>query len=335
MVGIGILGAAHIHTPNFAQRLRNRDSVRVAAVWDHDSERAQRYATMFGAQLASTPYQVLTNPEVEAVVICSETSRHAELVLEALGARKHLFVEKPLAARAEEAFELATAIERAGVKFQTGYFMRSHPINRFLKQEIAQGRFGRITRVRTSNGHAGALLGWFDTEWRWMADLNEAGVGGFGDLGSHALDLTLWLLEGDFVRSATAYIGNATGRYGETDEFGEGLLEFSSGAAGTVAASWVDLDNPAQLVISGTKAHAVVVNGELYYKCEEIAGADGRTPWADLPEPLPHAFELFLDALEGQEVPLVTPREAARVVAVMDAMYEGSARKAWVTPRWD
>ena len=50
----------------------------------------------------------------------------------------------------------------------------------------------RVTRVRYSVCHHGAIGGWFDTEWRWMANPTESGCGGFGDLGTHGLDILLW-----------------------------------------------------------------------------------------------------------------------------------------------
>ncbi len=112
---------------------------------------------------------------------------------------------------------MAAAIENAGILFQTGYFMRGNPIFRFLKEQLAAGAFGKVTRLRMSNCHAGSLVGWFDTEWRWMADPVQAGVGAFGDLGTHALDIMLWLM-GDVTRVA-ADIGVATGRYGDCDEY--------------------------------------------------------------------------------------------------------------------
>jgi predicted dehydrogenase len=206
--------------------------------------------------------------------------------------------------------------------------MRGSPIYRFLKDQLAAGAFGRVNRIRMSNCHAGSLKGWFDTEWRWMADPAQSGVGAFGDLGTHALDIMLWLMGS--VERVTAEIGVATARYGECDEYGEGLLKFTNGAAGSLAAGWVDLANPVALELSGTQGYAWVVNGQLFYKSECVPGADGKEPWTALPEPWPHAFELFLDALVGKDgVPLVGVREAAYRSAVMEALYLGARAKTW------
>ena len=323
-----LVGVGHIHTPGIIKRLQARSDVTVRYVWDHDSERAQRSAAELGAQVADLE-TIWADREIQAAVIFSETNRHTPLVLAGAAAGKHLFVEKPLGLGAQDAEQMAAAIEQAGVLFQTGYFSRGNPVYRFIKDQLAAGVFGKVTRLRMSNCHAGSLRGWFDSEWAWMADLTQSGVGAFGDLGTHALDIMLWLL-GD-VTQVTANLGVATGRYGDCDEYGEGLLKFANGATGSLAAGWVDVANPVSLVLSGTQGHAHVVNGELFLQSELIPGADGKAPWKALPEALPHSFELFLDAVAGKPgLPLVGAREAAYRSIVMEALYRSAKEATWV-----
>jgi predicted dehydrogenase len=331
MTVVALVGVAHIHTPGFVKRLLAREDIQVKYVWDHQPERAQERAEELSAQVVDAPDIVWADRAVDAAIICSETNRHEGLVLSAAAAKKHIFVEKPLGMGAKDAYRMADTIEQMGILFQTGYFMRSQPIHRFLREQIQAGNLGKVTRVRMSNCHAGSLRGWFDTDWRWMADPAVAGCGAFGDLGTHRLDIMLWLM-GNPV-TVTADVDVATGRYGDCDEYGEGLLKFEDGAIGVLAGGWVDLADPVPLLVSGTEGHAYVANGEFYFQSEHVPGADGKAPWTDLPEPLPHAFDLFLDALAGKKVPLVGAREAAVRSAVMEAMYEASKTKTWVTPK--
>jgi predicted dehydrogenase len=331
MLTVALVGTAHIHTPGFVKRLNARDDVQVKYVWDDRSERAQKWADELKAAPVDDLRAVWDDDEITGVIICSETDRHEELVLAAAAAGKHMFVEKPLGMGAGDAYRMAEAIAKAGVLFQTGYFMRSQGIHRFLRDEIARGHLGVVTRVRMSNCHAGSLGGWFDTDYRWMADPAIAGCGAYGDLGTHRLDIMLWMM-GDPV-SVTADVGVATGRYGDCDEYGEGLLTFKEGAIGVLAGGWVDLADPVPILISGTEGHAYVCQGQLYYKSSHVEGADGKEPWTDLLEDLPHAFELFLDAMLGQDVPLVSAHEAAVRSAVMEAMYEAAKTRTWVKPK--
>ena len=329
MPTLALVGAAHIHTPSFIERLNKRDAATVKYVWDHDGKRAADAATKLGAEVVDDFATVYADSEVEAVIVCAETNRHEEVVMPAVAARKHLFVEKPLGFASEDAYRMAQAIKEADLLFQTGYFMRGQPVHQFLKEQVEKGHFGKVTRVRHSNCHSGSLGGWFDDEWRWMANPAVAGCGAFGDLGTHSLDILLWLL-GE-VESVTASINVVTGRYDDCDESGEGLLRFKNGVVASLAAGWVDVAEPVPVLVSGTEGHAYMANDKLYFKSEHVDGADGETPWK-LPEAQPHAFELFLDALEGKDVPLVGVEEAAYRNAVMEALYKGSETKSWVEP---
>ena len=328
-VELALVGAAHIHTPGFIKRIQARNDVRVKVVWDHDAARAELRAAELDAATVADPAAIWDDAAITGVIVCTETDRHEPLVTAAAAAGKHLFVEKPLGLGRADAERMAAAIEAAGVIFQTGYFMRGQPVHQFLRQQIQAGHFGKITRVRHSNCHSGSLGRWFDAGWLWMTDLAQAGVGAYGDLGTHSLDILMWLL-GDVAR-VTAMMDTAVANYGATDEFGEGILVFENGVVGTLAAGWVDVQNPVTALVSGTEGHAYVCEDKLYFKSSHVEGADGKTAWTDLPEAWPHAFELFLDAVNGGPTAnLVTPREAAARSAVMEAMYAAAEAHAWV-----
>jgi len=327
-----LVGCAHIHTPGFLKRLKERDDVTVKFVWDHDAGRAKKNADELGTSITDNLDSIWNDSEITSVVICSETDRHEALIEAAAKAGKHIFAEKPLGFGAEDSYRMAKIIEDAGVQFQTGYFMRGNPINIFLREQIQKGSFGKITRIRFSNCHSGALGDWFATDWRWMADVKQAGVGAFGDLGTHVLDIAIWML-GE-VESVTAQIDTAIERYAGCDEFGEGIMRFKNGVVGTLAAGWVDVSDPVKLEIAGTEGHAHVVSGKLYFKSEHVDGADGESAWTDLPAERPHAFSQFFDAMTNKGAPqLVTPQEAAYCCAVMEAFYAGDKSKAWVSPK--
>jgi len=330
MKNYAFLGVGHIHTPNFIDRINARETASAVSVWDHDTDRAAASAEKLGCSVAASPEDVCADPSVDAVVICSETKRHPELVKLVCDAGKHVFVEKPLGMNGAEATELAGRIGDAGVIFQTGYFMRSAAEYRFLKQHVEAGTFGPIYRVNAANCHKGAIVGLFDQEWRWMADTAQAGCGGFGDLGFHSLDLMIWMF-GE-VESVCAMIGGGTKRYGDTDELGEGLLRFKSGTLGTLTSGWTDWLCPQKFLISGKEGTAAVLADGLHLQCKKITGMEEAGKYESLPEPLGHAFELFLDAIEtGQRDLLVPVGEAAYGNKVIEALYR-SAREGKEVP---
>ena len=339
MANIALVGCAHIHTPGFVRRLRSHGAdTRTAAVWDREPARAQACSVELGAPALENVDAIWNDASIDGVIICSETDQHESLVLDAAAAGKHLFVEKPLGIGGRDAYRMAEAIEEAGVLFQTGYFQRGIPAHQFLREQVARGVFGQITRARFVNCHAGALRDIFTPQWLWMTDLRQAGVGAFGDLGTHALDLMLWIL-GDDVERVTAALQVVLEKYGpDCDETGEALFYFSSGAIGSLAAAWLDVAEPITAEISGAEGHAYIRNrSDVYITSANLEGADGQSPWSDLPPAWPHAFDLFLDALNERDpsarasIPLVSAREAAYRSAVMEAMYRAAAAGSWVS----
>ena len=336
-IALALVGCAHIHTPSFVNLLNSRTDVKVKYAWDHQIARAEKRGEDLGAKIVTNADEIWQDPAVKGVVICSETSRHPALVKAAAAAKKHMFIEKPLGITAAESIAMAKAIDSAKLHFTTGYFMRMDPKHLFLKEQVKAGAFGTITRAQAWNCHAGSLGGWFDEKpndpansWRWMADPKQAGVGGFGDLGTHSLDILMWLF-GD-IESVSADVRVVTRRYGpKTDEGGQALIKFASGATGSLTAGWLDLANPVTLTISGTKGFAHIVNDKLYFKSDLVAGAKGTEPWTALPASPRAPLHQFVDAVAGKsDARLVTPSEAAARVVVMEAMYKSAKAGRWV-----
>ena len=122
----GRLGASHIHTPGFVDVLAARTDVSVAAVWDPDPAIAEKYAARLQCRAALDVETVLGVPDLDAVIVLSQTNRHEELVHEIARANKHCFVEKPLGiglADARSMMQATTApsppLQRAGWIWQS------------------------------------------------------------------------------------------------------------------------------------------------------------------------------------------------------------------------
>lgn len=320
-IKLGWAGVGHIHTPGFSGEVLKR-GIECAGVYDHDAERARKNAETLKGPVQSLN-ELGANPNATAFVVTSETVHHLEIVSALAKTGKPIFVEKPVGFDAKQSEALLKILTESKNVFSTGYFMRGSAGMQTLKKLVDDKHFGQITRVRASNCHSGALGGWFDTDWRWMADKSRAGVGAFGDLGTHVLDLLLWMFGS--VHSVTGAFANGTARYENCDELGEALLKFSNGIIGTMAAGWDDVADPYRLMVMGTKGYATLGN-EL-----KVAGEDGKLAVYEKLEPAkPAGFNGWLDALEGKPADLVTPREATNRDVVMGAIYDGAAAQKWV-----
>ncbi len=332
-VQFAMVGCAHIHATSFLPLLKYREKdVKVKYVWDHKAERAKKIAEALGSTVVDDVAKIWDDPEIKAVIIYSETDRHEKLVIAAAKAKKHMFVEKPLALGARDAYAMMQAVEEAGVLFQMGYTHRGQGRVHFVREQIKKGTLGKITRIRASTGHGGATEGMFDDEFKWTVDMKQTGVGGFGDIGTHSLDLLLFMM-GD-VEAVTAVLTPGTARYPNCDEGGEGLIRFKNGVIGTMAGSWADPYNPVSFEICGTEGHAWFLGDYVYFQSKKVEKTSARRPVGKLPKSWSTVLDLFIDAVLGKpDMPLVTIREAAYRSAVMEAMYQGAKEKKWVTPQ--
>jgi len=329
-ISLALLGVAHMHTPLYLQILRTRQDVKVKWVWDHEPTRAAKVAEACGARVARLAAEAVADAEVAGVLILSETSLHAELASLAAKARKHVYIEKPIGASGKDAVEIADVVEKAGILFTTGYHLRTIPKHIFVKELIDKGAFGKIVRLECSFSNDCLLQGVFDKEFKWTVDPKWGALGGFADTGTHALDMLIWLMGG--VEAVSADIRTVTNRYAGCDETGQALIRFRNGVTASLSAGWIEPENPVALLVSGTEGHAVIFNDRLYLRTKKVAGADGARPWGKLPPGPDHPVLQFVSAIGGsKDAPLVTAREAAARVKAMEALYEASRGRVWVT----
>lgn len=326
MAGLAFIGVAHIHTRGFMSRVAEHPDVTVVSMFDNDAhytEKALEWAP--GAVVAASVEDALAVQGVDAIVVCTQTLKHKDVIAQVVATGKPIFIEKPIGFAAEDALEIAELVTAGANVFQTGYFMRGIGELRKVKSLVDAGAFGQITRVRASNCHRGALGGWFDGDMRWMADPKQSGVGGFGDLGTHMLDILIWMF-GD-VERVTGRIGHGTARYEGCDETGEAILVFKNGVVATLAAGWDDITDPQTFMVSGTQLHASVVYGKL-----RLTTLDGPYE-GELEEACvsaPAGFDAFLTVCTGGDAELVGVHEAAYRNKVMQAVYEGADNSTWI-----
>jgi len=328
-VTLAFLGCAHMHTPMFINVLKTREDVKVKYAFDHDGARADKRAAECGAKAVKDAAEILNDAEVNGVVVLSETARHAELATAAAKAKKHVFVEKPLGVGAKDAAEIADAVEKADVLFTMGYHLRTLAQHIFIKENIAKGSFGKLVRVHCSFCNDCVLQGTFDDEFKWTVDRKCGALGSFADTGTHALDMLMWLL-GD-VEAVSADIRSVTNHYPDCDETGQATIRFKNGVTGTISAGWIEPANPVGLLVSGTEGHAAMFNDRLYLRTKKVEGADGARPWGKLPAGPEHPLLQFVNAVAGKpDQPLVSARDAASRVKVMEAMYQAAKERKWV-----
>jgi len=192
-IGVGILGYAHGHVGAYIAQWRERPelAVNVVAAWDHDAARLEKNAGPLKLATYATAGDLLANPAVQAVVISSETSRHAELVEQAAAAGKAIVVQKPIALTLPQADRIVRAVSQAKVPFTMAWQMRTDPQNLKMKELLASGEFGKVFMVRRRHCLGCHLWGWFFDSWHVDPAQNRDI---WADDASHAIDFIHWLL---------------------------------------------------------------------------------------------------------------------------------------------
>ena len=140
---IGIIGAGRIgrvHAETLAFRLPES---RIAAITDVNREAAQAVAARCNIpRVAESSAEILANPEIEAVLICSSTNTHADLIVAAAKAGKHIFCEKPIAFSLETIDAALAAVKGAGVQLQIGFNRRFDTNFARVRHAVTSGEIG-------------------------------------------------------------------------------------------------------------------------------------------------------------------------------------------------
>jgi predicted dehydrogenase len=187
-VRIGVIGTGSIAQFHLDAYAKNPE-VELVAVSDLNLDRARAAAEKFGARRAyGDPNELLADPEIDAVSICTWNDSHALWAIAAITAGKHVLVEKPMSRTYEEASALQQAAEASDRILQVGFVRRHSPNAMVLKTFIDNGDLGQIYYAKASViRRAGNPGGWF-------ADKTISGGGPLIDVGVHVVDLCWYLM---------------------------------------------------------------------------------------------------------------------------------------------
>lgn len=192
LLGCGRFGWRHLEV------LRKLPGVVVAVVADIDERRARETAERFGIPSYTTDFrEAAAWPGIDAVDVCLPTYLHRDAVVTAAEHGRHVFCEKPLALRVEDALEAVGACERAGVKLQVGFCRRFDNGWLAAAEVIREGKLGRPVVWRHATGTSGAPQSWFFDR--------DRGGGPFVDATIHWYDFGRFVFgEVDSVRASTS-----------------------------------------------------------------------------------------------------------------------------------
>ncbi len=307
----------------------------VVSTADAVPERASALAKGYPGCLASGDWrEVVTRPDVDAVVVATINDSLAAITLGAVKAGKHVLVEKPAARSAAELRPVAAAAREAGVTVRVGFNHRFHPGLRKAHELVEAGAVGPLMFARGRYGHGGRVG--YDREWR--ADPVLAGGGELLDQGVHLIDLTRWFL-GD-VADVSGY---ASTFFWDMDVEDNGFvcLKHTGGQVGWLHASCSEWKNLFCLEIYGRTGKLQIdglggsygVERLAYYRMLPQMGPPETTIWEYPGEDGSWAaefrdFEAAVAGTRGTGATLDDAVAALDVVAAVYAQSPGTERRA-------
>ncbi len=283
IIGLGFMGRMHIAA------YQKIDGVKITAIADQDPRRAQGdfsggWGNIEGAAesmdmtgvTGTTDYHALLNsPEVDAVDICVPTPLHEELAIAALSAGKHVLCEKPLALSSQSAKRIADAARSAKGIFMPAMCIRFWPEYAWLKQAVAEGRYGKVLDA-TFHRVAAMPAGWFSN--------GEISGGGILDLHVHDTDFVYHVfgkpqavfsrgytktsgkidaVNSEFIYEGGPHYCTVEGSWTQDDKFPFNMrwrVNFEKGTA-----EFISGRTPALVVASGGEVKELTFDGDGYY----------------------------------------------------------------------
>jgi UDP-N-acetyl-2-amino-2-deoxyglucuronate dehydrogenase len=333
--GIGIVGCGNIARVH-AQAIQAISGSRLLGFCGKRREKAQEMAAEFKTGWTVELEQLLENPEIQAISICTPSGAHAEIGIQAAQAGKHIIVEKPIDVTRTKAMALIESCHKWGVKLAVIFQSRFLPSVQFIKRSIEDGRLGKIIA-------ADAYVKWYRTpEYyeaaKWRGTLELDGGGALINQSIHTIDL-LQFLAGR-VDSVFGLTRRQLHQSIEAEDTAVAVVNFMDGAIGVIEGSTSIFPGfSRRLEIHGEKGSVILDGNEItYWKLKddpggaselEKLGSQDTSDGASNPMNLDIAghrlqYEDFIESIEQGREPLVSGGEGLKALEIVLAIYRSS-----------
>jgi len=325
-IKVGLIGGGGIVDAHIRGYRAYADLIEVTAVADLIDEIARRRAAELGAAAYTDFRQMILEADLDAVDICLPHHLHAEAIVSAAQAGKHILCEKPLCLTVEQANQVQQAVRTAGVTLMCAHNQLFLPAVSRARQLLDQDILGTVYEVRITD----TFYNDFNPQnMGWRATAATSGGGELMDTGYHPTYLMLHLAGGSAVE-ATALLSRHRLRFMDSEDSAQVLVRFDNGIVGHLVTSWA-YDPP-----PGTEGFSVVgERGSLRSDGTSLTvtlrGSGSQTYDFEAVDSYVSEIGHFADCLRSGTRPLHTEREGIDVLCLILAAYEG-ARSRTIAP---
>lgn len=335
MYGFGVIGCGRI-SKNHLESIQALPHARLVAVSDLQEAALRRTVETYPCKAYCHYQEMLKNPAVEIITICTESGFHARIAMDAMKAGKHVLVEKPMAMSMAEADQMIQTAKEMGVKLGVSHQNRFNPPIKRLRKALEGGRFGKLT-------HAAAVLRWNRNDayyeqapWRgtWAMDggclMNQA---------IHNIDLLQWMMGP--VASVFAYTATNMRKI-EGEDTALAILKFKNGAFASIEAATTIYPHNLEetLSIFGTEGTARI-GGVAVNKMEiwRFAGDKEEEVLAEISQEPPNVYgfghaelvEDMMEAIEEDREPAICGEEGRKALEIILGIYHSAKYKMEIT----
>ena len=346
LIKVGIIGCGGIANKKHMPALKKVADCEMVAFCDIIPERAEAAKVKFGTPDAKvyTDYkELLADPEIEVVHVCTPNRAHSFITVDALDAGKNVMCEKPMAINTEEAQKMLDAKARSGKLLSIGYQSRFRDDAVFMKQEAEAGTFGDIYYAKAT-----ALRRRKVPTWGVFLNEYEQGGGPLIDIGTHALDLTLWIMNNYKPKYCLGSVyhklnndtnqGNQWGNWDPekftVEDSAVGFVVMENGATIVLESSWaINMLDTREAITSvcGTLGGADMLQGlringirnGRQYTLTPSFDAGTTTLFESTPQENTAEREerLWIEAVREGKEPLTKPEEAFVITKILEGIY--------------
>lgn len=360
-VRLGFIGCGGIANSKHFPGVAGIEDAEMVAFCDLVEERAVKAAKTYGtpdAKVYTDYHELLKDPTIDAVHVLTPNVSHCEISCAAMEAGKHVLCEKPMAACEADAKKMLETRDRTGKILTIGYQYRHFHVNQVAKKVVDDGWLGDIYYAEATYLRRRGV-----PTWGVFTDKSKQGGGPLIDIGTHALDLTLFLMNNYDVDYVVGTSFEKLGRLldpehqGQTDGRGEqnswnnqtydvedsafGFIKMKNGATINLRASWA-INMPAELgangkatvMLAGTKGGLDTVNDVVRLN-HVVAGQQSITTvgekvapyipgFSQGPAPKSLEADIWVKAIQGKGELFVTADQAYTVTRILEAIYTSS-----------
>jgi predicted dehydrogenase len=306
VVGLGWWGA------ELVKGVRSTGIADVTACFARTAASRDEFAAQHGMKAATSYEGLLSDPDIDGVILATSHSSHGDLTVQAASAGKHIFVEKPFTLTVEAGRRAIKAASDAGVVLQVGHNRRRQPANRRIKEMIDSGDMGLVVAVEA---HHAAGRGLAIDPAHWRASRSESPLSGMTGMGVHQIDNMLWLIGP--IKSVMAWSNRLLKRT-ELDDATVLVIEFHNGVVGSLVTSYVTPSIQRIGVMGTVRSVWNEVDGKRLM-VQELSDKEPNPMPVDPLDTVADQLHEFASSILGTTKPETGGLEGLRVVAVMEA----------------